>query len=104
MKVRYFYFYKIGSTDLVFHYLKIKIMKKLSLEMLRLSTDEVLGRSQMKSILGGSSLESNCLIRCIPGQPNGTSVNDCTRNTMNFYCPEDQYPEATCNCTAGSIG
>jgi hypothetical protein len=79
-------------------------MRKLSLEMLRLSTDSVLGRSQMKRILGGSSLELNCLIRCTPGQPNGTSVNDCTRNTMNFYCPEDQYTEATCNCTAGSIG
>jgi len=28
-------------------------MKKLSLEMLRLSTEEVLGRSQMKKITGG---------------------------------------------------
>lgn len=28
-------------------------MKKLSLEMLRLTSDEVLGRSQMKKITGG---------------------------------------------------
>ena len=30
-----------------------KNMKKLSLEMLRLTSDEVLGRSQMKKITGG---------------------------------------------------
>ncbi|TVP50464.1 MAG: hypothetical protein EA341_07335 [Mongoliibacter sp.] len=29
-------------------------MKKLSLEMLRLTSDEVLGRSQMKKITGGN--------------------------------------------------
>jgi hypothetical protein len=35
-----------------------KTMKKLSLEMLRLSSDEVLDRSQMKKITGGMGVES----------------------------------------------
>ncbi|TDK51026.1 hypothetical protein E1898_00260 [Algoriphagus formosus] len=38
-------------------------MKKLSLEMLRLSTDEVLERSQMKKITGGST-QQTCSLRC----------------------------------------
>ncbi len=36
-------------------------MKKLSLEMLRLSTDEVLERSQMKKITGGYGGGVGCL-------------------------------------------
>ena len=78
-------------------------MKKLSLEMLRLSSEEALGRSQMKKIKGGSG-DTTCLIRCKPGQPNGTTVNDCTRSTMNFYCPVESYPEAVCTCTSAGIG
>lgn len=35
-------------------------MKKLSLEMLRLSSEEVLGRSQMKSIMGGQRFRCTC--------------------------------------------
>ena len=35
-------------------------MKKLSLEMLRLSSEEVLGRSQMKSVLGGARFRCTC--------------------------------------------
>ena len=35
-------------------------MKKLSLEMLRLTSDEVLGRSQMKKITGGQSWICTC--------------------------------------------
>jgi len=35
-------------------------MKKLSLEMLRLTSDEVLGRSQMKKIHGGNSYTCSC--------------------------------------------
>jgi len=57
-------------------------MKKLSLEMLRLNTNEVLERSQMKKITGGIGSCSNCEIRCTPGLPRGTSVNDCSFNTM----------------------
>jgi natural product precursor len=35
-------------------------MKKLSLEMLRLTSDEVLGRSQMKSVIGGAMFRCTC--------------------------------------------
>ncbi len=35
-------------------------MKKLSLEMLRLTSDEVLGRSQMKKITGGYGSSGTC--------------------------------------------
>ncbi|WP_083836489.1 hypothetical protein [Nitritalea halalkaliphila] len=35
-------------------------MKKLSLEMLRLTSDEVLGRSQMKKITGGYGTSGTC--------------------------------------------
>lgn len=35
-------------------------MKKLSLEMLRLSSEEVLGRSQMKSVIGGARFRCTC--------------------------------------------
>jgi natural product precursor len=35
-------------------------MKKLSVEMLRLTSDEVLGRSQMKKITGGRSWICTC--------------------------------------------
>jgi hypothetical protein len=35
-------------------------MKKLSLEMLRLSSEEVLGRSPMKSIVGGGRFRCVC--------------------------------------------
>lgn len=79
-------------------------MKKLSLEMLRLSTNEILERSQMKKILGGNISLSNCEIRCAPPQPRGTSVNDCSFSTMNFYCPQDEYPNATCTCSSGGMG
>jgi natural product precursor len=35
-------------------------MKKLSLEMLKLSSEEVLERSQMKSVIGGARFRCNC--------------------------------------------
>jgi len=35
-------------------------MKKLSLEMLRLTSDEVLDRSQMKKITGGYDFQCHC--------------------------------------------
>ncbi|TVP48261.1 MAG: hypothetical protein EA341_11070 [Mongoliibacter sp.] len=35
-------------------------MKKSSLEMLRLTSDEVLGRSQMKKITGGARFTCSC--------------------------------------------
>ena len=35
-------------------------MKKLSLEMLRLSTNEILERSQMKSVIGGARFRCTC--------------------------------------------
>jgi natural product precursor len=35
-------------------------MKKLSLEMLKLTLDEVLDRSQMKNILGGAYWKCHC--------------------------------------------
>jgi hypothetical protein len=42
-------------------------MKKLSLEMLRLTSDEVLGRSQMKKITGGYGTSGTCGYRTSSG-------------------------------------
>jgi hypothetical protein len=66
-------------------------MKKLSLEMLRLSTNEILGRGQMKKILGGST-QQTCNLRC----GNWTQVMEvsaCNRSTIEFYCQEGQPTE-----------
>jgi natural product precursor len=44
-----------------FHQIKIqKTMKKISLEMLRLGSDVVLERSQMKKVLGGQNWHRQC--------------------------------------------
>jgi hypothetical protein len=51
-------------------------MKKLSLEMLRLTSEEVLGRSQMKKITGGyggsgsfcTVTRCSSTVRCCPGE------------------------------------
>ncbi|MBW3470370.1 hypothetical protein EGN73_21545 [Arthrospiribacter ruber] len=54
-------------------------MKKLSLEMLRLTSDEVLGRSQMKKITGG--YDAGCLERkCGSKHPN---VSCCPQTTCS---------------------
>lgn len=37
-------------------------MKKLSLEMLRLTSEEVLGRSQMKKVTGGYGGSESCTV------------------------------------------
>lgn len=47
-------------------------MKKLSLEMLRLTSDEVLQRSQMKKITGGYGNCTVCYRYNSSGQINGT--------------------------------
>ncbi|GMQ27331.1 hypothetical protein Aoki45_40140 [Algoriphagus sp. oki45] len=47
-------------------------MKKLSLEMLRLSTNEILERSQMKKITGGYGTCTTCTRYDSNLQPNGT--------------------------------
>jgi len=49
--------------DFIQYNLIIKTVKKLSLEMLRLSTHEILERSQMKKITGGYGTGS-CFITC----------------------------------------
>ncbi|SEG23071.1 hypothetical protein [Algoriphagus boritolerans] len=59
-------------------------MKKLSLEMLRLSTNEILERSQMKKITGGYGGGAGCLdMKCGSKHPNNvccaqTSCSDLT--------------------------
>ncbi len=62
-------------------------MKKLSLEMLRLTSDEVLQRSQMKKITGGyggsgspcSVTRCSSTVRCCPG-------DTCSDASENGWC------------------
>jgi len=59
-------------------------MKKLSIEMLRLTSDEVLQRSQMKKITGGYT---GCLdTKCGSKNPNGVCCpqNTCSSPTDGF--------------------
>ncbi len=58
-------------------------MKKLSLEMLRLTSDEVLGRSQMKKITGGYG--GTQYIQC-DDWSRKMEVSHCGQSTINFYC------------------
>lgn len=60
-----------------------KKMKKFSLEMLRLTSDEVLGRSQMKKITGGYSTTLRC-----SDWSRTMQVHRCNQSTINFYCRE----------------
>lgn len=68
-------------------------MKKLSLEMLRLSSEEVLGRSQMKKITGGYG-GSGCLVQCnnwvnyrpMPSASCGQGQILCSGGYMCFGC------------------
>jgi hypothetical protein len=57
-------------------------MKKLSLEMLRLSTEEVLERSQMKKITGGYG---GTHVGC-DGWNRNMHVGTCNASTIKFYC------------------
>lgn len=66
-------------------------MKKLSLEMLRLTSDEVLHRSQMKKITGGYG---NCYLTC-DDWTRSMQVNDCSTSSRELYCGTTS---ATCNC------
>jgi len=67
-------------------------MKKLSLEKLKLAAEDVLQRSQMGSIYGGSG---TCELQCEQWSRR-MEVNDCTKSTMNFYC--GSVGEHTCVC------
>ncbi|TDK51102.1 hypothetical protein E1898_00200 [Algoriphagus formosus] len=71
-------------------------MKKLSLEMLRLSTEDVLERSQMKKITGGDGGSGTCWLRCSNDWQRSMQVPFCGSSTVSFYCLEGS--EATCNC------
>jgi natural product precursor len=62
---------RIGrSFSPILNNLNIQKMKKLSLVMLRLTSDEVLDRSQMKKITGGYDFQCHC------GFVGGASVDD----------------------------
>jgi len=52
-------------------------MKKLSLEMLRLTSDEVLGRSQMKKVTGGYESSNPC-------------ANIVCQNPIFYYCVDGE--------------
>ncbi len=69
-------------------------MKKLSLEMLRLSTNEILERSQMKKITGGYGTGGS-----------GCSNNSCGGPQMILCCsPHDMCSGPTGNCVKRPIG
>jgi len=58
-------------------------MKKLSLEMLRLTSDEVLQRSQMKKISGGYGSGGNCSYNACGATP---CCKDAEYWCVNGYC------------------
>ena len=64
---------------------KITMMKKLSLEMLRLSTNEILERSQMKMILGGQFWRCHCgdgnWFTLMTDNPDPTSETGCAEGS-----------------------
>lgn len=71
-------------------------MKKLSLEMLRLTSDEVLGRSQMKKITGG--YQGAWVCTCSGQAPvtvwDGNSANeycDIVFGTWGYCTPADMW-------------
>jgi natural product precursor len=72
-----------------------KTMKKISLEMLRLTSDEVLERSQMKKITGGYGI---CTVHCYnpsTGKESYHSVPVCS-----VGCPQGMGLMVTgCNCS-----
>lgn len=69
-------------------------MEKFSLEMLRLTSGEVLGRSQMKNINGG---EGSFALAC--------SHNTCGGRDMIRCCsPYDECSGATGQCRSRPIG
>ncbi|SFO16825.1 hypothetical protein SAMN04488519_104139 [Algoriphagus ornithinivorans] len=60
-------------------------MKKLSLEMLRLSTNEILERSQMKKITGGYG--GSCYLQCDNWQNHRPmQVDNCHSSAVYIYC------------------
>ncbi len=56
-------------------------MKKLSIEMLRLTSDEVLQRSQMSKITGGYGTHVGC-----DGWNRNMFVGTCNASVIRFYC------------------
>jgi natural product precursor len=62
-------------------------MKKLNLEMLRLSTNEILERSQMKKITGGYGIYVYCHCTGSPGAWGATYNSwDEIRAAVEYWC------------------
>lgn len=71
-----------------------KTMKKLNLEKLKLSSEEVIQREQMTQIYGGSGSGSGCFLRC-DNWERSMAVDNCSSSSSWLFCG-DQY--STCNC------
>ncbi|TXE06432.1 hypothetical protein ESV85_16775 [Algoriphagus aquimarinus] len=80
-------------------------MKKLSLGKLRLLSDEVLDRSQLGSIYGGSGCGSDESPYCLQCDQwtwtHSIPVNDCSRGTAKFYCGSEEGDLDKSRCVAG---
>lgn len=75
-------------------------MKKLSLEMLRLTSDEVLQRSQMKKITGGyGGIEWSLCTCTIGGSSYGVTCTSALANNGTNACCAAHYPGALQRCT-----
>jgi hypothetical protein len=76
-------------------------MKKLSLEMLRLSTNEILERSQMKKITGGYG--GGCCYRTPEGAVfTGLSVGQ-AQSYYNSHAGQGQAAYCCASCGTGSF-
>ncbi|MFN3999474.1 hypothetical protein [Algoriphagus sp.] len=58
-------------------------MKKLSLEMLRLSTNEILERSQLSKIFGGSNGDPVMIMCDCTTSSGGSTYATCTEDLVN---------------------
>lgn len=66
-------------------------MKKINLE----GISEVLSEEELKNVMAGSG-PSNCTLRCDQDKDPGTSVSDCSRETVSSLCSD--LSNAVCVC------
>lgn len=84
-----------GSSN----FINQKTMKKLNLGKLKLASEEVLQRSQLASIYGGTAIGAfstgSCTLTC-SGQGGQHNVNSCHPDTIKNVCPGGSNP-LTCS-------
>lgn len=77
-------------------------MKKLNLTSSVFQDGDLLSRTQLKKVLGGSygsyGSGAGCFLRCDQDSTSGTSVSDCSRATAEAGCGSD-LSKTVCVCS-----